>query len=127
MVVMINVFDERSKEKVIQTVASCSGITTITMDSKEGKLTVIGEFDEMQILKKLKKRWESAKMATFGPFDPKKEAETAAAAEKKKKEESEREREEALNRSQSYREIPVCPMHHHTTIVCDHDHGCIIS
>ncbi|CAA0313315.1 unnamed protein product [Arabidopsis thaliana] len=135
MVVMINVCDERSKEKVIQTVASCSGITTITMDSKEGKLTVIGEFDEMQILKKLKKRWESAKMATFGPFDPKKEAETAAAAEKKKKEENERdrerqrerEREEALYRSQSHHDTPVCPMHHHTTIVCDHDHGCIIS
>ncbi|KAG7587719.1 hypothetical protein ISN44_As07g000980 [Arabidopsis suecica] len=124
MVVMMNVYDEIAKERVIRTVASCSGITTITMDSKEGKLTVIGEFDEMQILKKLKKRWESAKMATFGPFDPKKEAETAAAAEKKKKEESER---EALYRAQAYREIPICPMHHHTTFVCDHDHGCIIS
>ncbi|XP_010473641.1 PREDICTED: heavy metal-associated isoprenylated plant protein 26-like [Camelina sativa] len=124
MVVTICVYDEGSREKVMRTVASCSGITAITIDPMEGKLTVIGKLDEMQILKKLKRRWHSAKMVSFGPFDAKKEAEAAAAAEKKKKEESERERErmEALYR-------PICPIHHHhSTIVYDHDHhGCIIS
>ncbi|XP_019083059.1 PREDICTED: uncharacterized protein LOC104704017 [Camelina sativa] len=126
MVVTISVYDEGSTEKVMRTVASCSGITGITMDPKEGKLTVTGEFDELQVMKKLKRKWDSAKMASFGPFDAKKEAE---AAEKKKKEESERERMEALYRS--HRETPLCPIpihHHHSTIVCDHDHqGCVIS
>lgn len=107
-----------------------SGLTTITMDSREGKLTLIGDFDEMKVLRKLKRRWNSAEMATFGTYDAKKEAETAAAAaEKKKKEESERQALEALHRS--HREIPIYhpPMHHYT-VVCDHDyyhHGCVIS
>lgn len=97
------------------------------MDSREGKLTVIGEFDEMQILRKLRRRWHNAKMASFGPYDAKKEAE---AAEKKKKEESERQAMEAEALYRFHRENPICPMYyHHSTIVCDHDHyhGCIIS
>lgn len=104
------------------------GVTTISMDSKDGKLTVIGELNTRRILTKLERRWRNAKMVSFGPYDPKKEAETAAAAEKKKKEESEREVFDALYKS--CRENPsLCfPMHHHTS-VCDHDqcHGCIIS
>ncbi|KAL1212369.1 Heavy metal-associated isoprenylated plant protein 15 [Cardamine amara subsp. amara] len=127
MVVMIDVHDDRSKDRVLRTVASCSGLTTITMDSKDGKLTVIGDFDEMKILSKLKRRWNSAKMATFGSYDAKKEAETAAAAEKKKKEESERQGLEALNRP--HREIPIYYPPHHRTVVCDHGYynGCVIS
>ncbi|XP_010430509.1 PREDICTED: uncharacterized protein LOC104714748 [Camelina sativa] len=126
MVATISVYCKESTEKVMRTVATCSGITSITFDPKEGKLTVTGEcFDELQVMKKLKRKWDSAKMVSFGPFDAKKEAE---AAEKKKKEESERQRMEALY--QSHRETPLCPPihHHHNTIVCDHDHqGCVIS
>ncbi|ESQ28976.1 hypothetical protein EUTSA_v10023803mg [Eutrema salsugineum] len=97
------------------------------MDSKDGKLTVIGEFDIRKILTKLESRWRNAKMATFGPYDPKKEAETAAAAEKKKKEESERKEVEAYRGNQSLCGPP--PMYHHVSVY-DHDnnsHGCIIS
>ncbi|EOA33891.1 hypothetical protein CARUB_v10021383mg [Capsella rubella] len=127
MVVMITVYDEGSKEKVMRAVASCSGITSINVESKEGNLmvSVIGDFDEMQILTKLKRKWRSAKMVTFGTYDPKKEAEAAAAAERKKKEESERATMDALYRS--HHETPHCPIHHHSTVVCEHDHnGCVI-
>ncbi|CAH2048257.1 unnamed protein product [Thlaspi arvense] len=138
MVVMMHVNDERSKEKIIRTVAKYPGITTITMDSNDGKLTVIGELDVTRILGKLERRWGTAELATFGPYDPKKEAETAAAAEKKRKEEAERQRSQAHRENQFLNPPPIQAYHgnqylnpplHHYSVVCDHDnnHGCVIS
>lgn len=107
------------------------------MDSQDGKLTVIGDFNLRKILTKLERKWSCSKLATFGTYDPKKEAEVAAAAEKKKKEEMERERErerqrlEAYggNQNLSYPTPHYPPPHYTTTAVCDHDYhqSCIIS
>lgn len=103
------------------------GVTSITMDSKDGKLTVIGDFDSSKLLTKLEKEWTNAEMATFGPYDPKKEAETAAAAaEKKRMEEKERERLEVSRGNHSFNgPTPT----HHQICLCNHDpyNGCIIS
>ncbi|KAF8049203.1 hypothetical protein N665_0092s0002 [Sinapis alba] len=126
MVVMMAVHDERSKRRIIRAVANFHGVTSITMDSKDGKLTVIGDFHSSKILTKLEKRWINAEMVTFGPYDPKKEAETAAAAaEKKRMEEKERERLEGSRGNHSF----YGPTHHQIS-VCNHDpyhQGCIIS
>ena len=101
-----------------------SGVTTITMDSKDGKLTVIGDFDSSKILTKLKRRWINADMATFGPYDPKKEA---AAVEKKRI--KERERERLLEASRG--NYCLCgPTTQHQICVCNQEpyhQGCIIS
>ncbi|CAN6828683.1 heavy metal-associated isoprenylated plant protein 15 [Brassica napus] len=124
MVVMMDVYNERSKGKIIRTVANFHGVTTITMDSKDGKLTVIGDFDSSKILTKLKRRWINADMATFGPYDPKKEA---AAVEKKRI--KERERERLLEASRG--NYCLCgPTTQHQICVCNQEpyhQGCIIS
>ncbi|CAH8380650.1 unnamed protein product [Eruca vesicaria subsp. sativa] len=128
MVVMMDVYDERSKAKIIRTVADFHGVSSITMDSKDGKLTVTGDFDSRKILTKLERRWINAEMATFGPYDPKKEAEKAAAAalEKKRMEERERERLEAASRGNQ--SCYYGPTHHQICVsVRDQDPGCIIS
>lgn len=97
------------------------------MDSQDGKLTVIGDFNLRKILTKLERKWSCSKLATFGTYDPKKEAEVAAAAEKKKKEEMERQRLEAYggNQNVSYT-TPHYPPPHYS---CDHDYhqGCVIT
>ncbi|KAL0694032.1 hypothetical protein Bca4012_061212 [Brassica carinata] len=123
MVVMMGVQDERSKRRIIRAVANFHGVTSIAMDSKDGKLTIIGDFESSKILTKLERKWINAEMATFGPYDPKKEAESAA--EKKRLEERERERLEGSRGNHSfYGSTP------HQICLCNHDpyhHGCIIS
>ncbi|CAN7090566.1 unnamed protein product, partial [Brassica rapa subsp. narinosa] len=129
MVVMMGVHDERSKRRIIGAVANFHGVTTITMDSKDGKLTIIGDFDSRKILTKLEKGWINAEMATFGPYDPKKEAESAAAAaEKKRMEERERERLEGSRGNHNFYGPTPTPTHHQIC-VCTHDpyQGCVIS
>ncbi|CAA7053832.1 unnamed protein product [Microthlaspi erraticum] len=129
MVVMMGVHDEASKAKIIRTVAKCHGITSITMDSQDGKLTVIGDFNLTKLLTKLERKWSYSDIATFGTYDPKKEAEVAAAAEKKKKEEMERQRLEGYRGNQTL--SPHYPPPHYTTSVFDHDYhqgqGCVIT
>ncbi|CAF1720670.1 hypothetical protein Bca4012_042125 [Brassica carinata] len=130
MVVMMGVHDERSKRRIISAVANFHGVTTITMDSKDGKLTIIGDFDSRRILTKLEKGWINAEMATFGPYDPKKEAESAAAAaEKKRMEERERERLEGSSGNHNFYGPTPTTATHHQICVCTHDpyQGCIIS
>ncbi|CAN8241820.1 unnamed protein product [Cochlearia groenlandica] len=118
MVVKMDVYDNKSKKRVIETVAKCPGITTITMDTKEGKLTVIGDLNIMEILSKLERRWRNLEMLTFGPYNnnnyyyyyyPNKES---------------REHTEAIN---NY--MPSSYTMQHYNVVCDNDfyNGCVIS
>ncbi|CAN7039321.1 unnamed protein product [Brassica rapa subsp. trilocularis] len=54
-VLQLNVHEERIRKKVWATVSKFSGVTSITMDDKTGKMTVVGEVDVPVIVKKLRK------------------------------------------------------------------------
>ncbi|KAJ0106260.1 hypothetical protein Patl1_17740 [Pistacia atlantica] len=47
--------DEKTKQKAIEAVADIYGVDSIAADTKEQKLTIIGEMDTIAIAKKLKK------------------------------------------------------------------------
>ncbi|XP_021764872.1 heavy metal-associated isoprenylated plant protein 39-like [Chenopodium quinoa] len=58
--------DLNCKQKAINLVSSILGIDSISMDMKEKKLTVVGEMDPVDVMKKLRKKY-SAKIISVGP------------------------------------------------------------
>ncbi|CAN6850921.1 unnamed protein product [Brassica oleracea] len=54
-VLQLSVHEERIRKKVWATVSKFSGVTSIAMDDKTGKMTVVGEVDVPVIVKKLRK------------------------------------------------------------------------
>ncbi|XP_048603480.1 heavy metal-associated isoprenylated plant protein 13-like [Brassica napus] len=54
-VLQLSVHEERIRKKVWATVSKFSGVTSIAMDDKTGKMTVVGEVDVPLIVKKLRK------------------------------------------------------------------------
>ncbi|CAH8307780.1 unnamed protein product [Eruca vesicaria subsp. sativa] len=54
-VLQLSVHDERIRKNVWRTVSKFSGVTSIEMDEKTGKMTVVGEVDVSRIVWKLRK------------------------------------------------------------------------
>nr|XP_017246421.1 PREDICTED: uncharacterized protein LOC108218010 [Daucus carota subsp. sativus] len=47
--------DEKTKKKAMEAAADCYGIDSISVDTKEQMITVIGDMDLVTLVKKLKK------------------------------------------------------------------------
>ncbi|CAH8313471.1 unnamed protein product [Eruca vesicaria subsp. sativa] len=58
-VLQLSYHEERIRKKVLATVSRFSGVTSIAMDDKTGKMTVVGEVDVPRIVKKLRKICEA--------------------------------------------------------------------
>ncbi|VVB15743.1 unnamed protein product [Arabis nemorensis] len=54
-VLQLSVHEERIRKKVFVTVSRFAGVTSITMDDKTGKMTVVGEVDVSVLVIKLRK------------------------------------------------------------------------
>ncbi|CAH8313477.1 unnamed protein product [Eruca vesicaria subsp. sativa] len=54
-VLQLSVHEERIRKRVWATVSKFSGVTSIAMDDKTGKMTLVGEIDVPRIVKKLRK------------------------------------------------------------------------
>ncbi|KAL1206735.1 Heavy metal-associated isoprenylated plant protein 14 [Cardamine amara subsp. amara] len=54
-VLQLSVHEERIRKKVFVTVSKFPGVTSITMDDKTGKMTVVGDVDVSVIVIKLRK------------------------------------------------------------------------
>ncbi|KAJ4870392.1 Copper transport protein family [Raphanus sativus] len=54
-VLQLSVHEERIRKKAWKTVSRFSGVTSIEMDDKTGKMTVVGEVDVPRLVKKLRK------------------------------------------------------------------------
>ncbi|KAF8081280.1 hypothetical protein N665_0895s0005 [Sinapis alba] len=54
-VLQLSVHEEGIRKKAWVTVSKFSGVTSIEMDDKTGKMTVVGEIDVSRIVKKLRK------------------------------------------------------------------------
>ncbi|VVB15742.1 unnamed protein product [Arabis nemorensis] len=54
-VLQLSVHEERIRKKVLVTVSRVAGVTSIAMDDKTGKMTVVGDVDVPVIVMKLRK------------------------------------------------------------------------
>ncbi|XP_078447823.1 heavy metal-associated isoprenylated plant protein 39-like [Wolffia australiana] len=73
VIVRVDVADDKDKRKAMKAVASLIGISFMSMDLKEKKMTVIGLVDPVKVVEKLRKHWH-AQIVNVGPKEePKKE------------------------------------------------------
>ncbi|KAI3897553.1 hypothetical protein MKX03_007842 [Papaver bracteatum] len=76
IIVDVDFHDDRCRQKAMNSVTSLLGINSVSMDTEKKQLTIIGDFDAVDIVKKLRKRNYHAKMVFHGPAEePKKKPE----------------------------------------------------
>ncbi|CAN1189816.1 Heavy metal-associated isoprenylated plant protein 39 [Linum perenne] len=59
--------DDKTKQKAIEAIADIYGVDSIEANTREQKVTVIGEMDTVAMAKKLKKKLGKVDILTVGP------------------------------------------------------------
>ncbi|XP_026408948.1 heavy metal-associated isoprenylated plant protein 39-like isoform X2 [Papaver somniferum] len=76
IIVSVDFHDDRCRQKAMNSVTGLLGINSISMDIEKKQLTIIGDFDAVDIIKKLRKKDYHANMVFLGPAEePKKKPE----------------------------------------------------
>ncbi|KAF8027699.1 hypothetical protein BT93_E0575 [Corymbia citriodora subsp. variegata] len=59
LVVKVDLRDDRDRSKAMRVVSGFGGIESLSMDPKDNKLTVSGDFDPVEVVNKLRKTWHT--------------------------------------------------------------------
>eukprot|EP00258_Populus_trichocarpa_P003817 XP_002305266.2 heavy metal-associated isoprenylated plant protein 39 isoform X2 [Populus trichocarpa] len=120
----LDMHDEKTKKKAMKTVSGFSGVDSISMDWNDKKLTVTGDIDPVNIVKKLRKFCHVEIVSVGEAKEP-----------EKKKEEPEKQEDEKKDVHQNVDEMarayrayyPHATMYYHVSSVEDGTNACVIS
>ncbi|KAG9158529.1 hypothetical protein Leryth_016166 [Lithospermum erythrorhizon] len=66
VVVKLEIHGDKEKQKAMKAVSTLTGIESLSVDMNERKMTVVGDVDPVQVIRKLRKSWH-AEIVTVGP------------------------------------------------------------
>lgn len=72
VVLQLEFYDDKVKQKVMQKVSGLAGIESVAIDAKDKKLTVVGEIDPVNIVSKLRKLCRTDIVSVGPPKEPEK-------------------------------------------------------
>ncbi|MCL7045336.1 hypothetical protein MKW94_018676 [Papaver nudicaule] len=69
IIVDVDFHDDRCRQKAMKYVTCIIGINSISMDNEKKQMTVIGDFDAVAIVNKLRKKNYCTKIVSIGPAE----------------------------------------------------------
>ncbi|XP_056173837.1 heavy metal-associated isoprenylated plant protein 39-like isoform X2 [Syzygium oleosum] len=107
LVVKLDLHDDRDRSKAMQLVSGFGGIGSLSMDTKDNKLTVSGDFDPIKVVNKLRKSWHTD-IVSVGPAK-----EEDGKKDEGKKEEGKKEEDPVANLVKAYQAYNSRPLIYH--------------
>ncbi|KAG8381250.1 hypothetical protein BUALT_Bualt06G0103000 [Buddleja alternifolia] len=132
VVVKLDFFDEKTKQKAMQKVSGLSGVESIALDPKDKKLTVTGDVDPVAVVGKLRKLCHTDILSVGPAKEPEKKKEEPKKEEPKKDDKKKEDPAQLLKAYQAYYQHPNYyyqrppPPAYYNRSVEEHPNGCVI-
>ncbi|KAI3933077.1 hypothetical protein MKW98_014912 [Papaver atlanticum] len=84
IIVSLDLYDDRCKQKAMKSVSGISGVDSVSIDMKDKKLTVVGDVDAILIVKKLRRHCHTTIVSVGPAKEPEKKKQEPKKEEPKK-------------------------------------------